>query len=164
MENNMDKIIVTTQLTLKEYLKVNYYLLFKKWSMWLLPFVGLLSIFFYILGYADISALYFGVIFIIFFPALTYYLFRRNYFNDSRITETITYTFDNEIVESKGESFDSSFTWDKVYMVAETKSWILLYPSRYIAYVIPKSKISKEDLNILKSIIESHKKIKNKLK
>jgi len=161
----MNNIVITTHLSMKEFIKVNYYLSYKRWSMRLITFIGLLSIILWIIGYASVSALISGLILIVIIPSLLYFSFRRNYQNkNNRISEPITYTFSNDMIECQGESFKSSFTWDKIHMIAESKSWILLYQNKLAANIIPKERISKEDIIRLKSIIDNYKSVKNNLK
>ncbi len=159
------QIIVTTNLSLNEFVKACYYLTYKRWFIRFITFIGWSSIILWIANFADIRGLIFGIIFAIGVPFVLYISFRKNYFsNNNRISEDITYTFDNESINIKGKTFNSSFTWDNIYMVAESKRWLLLYQNKYAVNIIPKDKILKEDIEALKSIIMNYKSVKNKFK
>ena len=89
---------------------------------------------------------------------------KKNYKSNGRISETINYEFDKENIQLIGESFNSTLTWEKIYSVTENKYWILIWQSRQVANVIPKRDFINGDLQTFKSIVNSHRGLKNKLR
>ena len=96
-------------------------------------------------------------------PAITAYMAKRNYQNNQRITETITYNFLEDCLEISGESFTSKLSWDKFYKVTETKNWILIWQSSRMANVLPKRDVWEGEQQQLKELLMRHK-VKNNLK
>jgi len=46
---------------------------------------------------------------------------KKNYDSNDRISETISYGFDADVIEITGESFHSKLTLDKIYELTVTK-------------------------------------------
>lgn len=166
-ENTMDEINITTQLTLNDYLKANYYLLYRTAYLKFIAFLGILWFVIPIITYREgtsfnYMSFTFGVV-IMLIPVFSYFKLKKNYYN-TRIHETITYSINDETIHSKGLTFDSTFTWNKIYKVSETKTWILIWQTKYIAHIIPKRDFTPEQLNSLKGIVNKHKEVKNKMK
>jgi hypothetical protein len=89
---------------------------------------------------------------------------KSSYKSDGRISETITYEFDEEKIQVIGESFNSKLTWNKIYSVTENKDWVLIWQNRQIANVVPKRDFKDGELRTFKSIIKLQSGLKNKLK
>ena len=97
-------------------------------------------------------------------PILVYIYARKNYNTNKRISESISYTFDKDTIQITGESFDSKFTWDKIYRVTESKNWILIWQNPQVANVVPKRDFQEEELQAFKNMVSLHSKVKNKLR
>jgi hypothetical protein len=85
-------------------------------------------------------------------------------FNSNRnIQERIDYTFTEERIHTRGETFEEDFTWSSVYKVRENKDWFLIYQNPQIMSMVPKSFFTKEQVCGLRAIIINNK-IKAKLR
>ncbi|MDD3489913.1 MAG: YcxB family protein [Paludibacter sp.] len=165
----MDKITLTTKLSFNDFIKVSYHLTYRKLSVKLMTVFGLM-----ILLLVPFSnnyetefpwfLLFFGFFISVGQPIILYFITKKNYMSNGRISETIIYEFDYESILVTGESFNSRLTWDKVYSVTENKDWILIWQNRQSANVLPKRDFKNEELQLFKEIVNSHSELKNKLK
>ncbi len=166
----MNTIIIESKLSLEDYRKVNLQLIYKRWSVIFMTVLGFIMLFFTILiliilpdttiTIACIAVV--GMIYILLYPVLTYFSSKSNYASQKRIGEAVTYTFDDETIRSKGESFESTFTWDKVYRISQTKQFLLLWESKVTAHIVPLKYCSAEQLNAIRTIASKYKNIKQK--
>lgn len=69
------------------------------------------------------------------------------------MSETIAYNFTDTHLGISGESFNSEMTWNKIYKVTQTKSWLLIWQNRQMANAIPLNLVSAEQLAALKEIL-----------
>jgi len=165
----MEKIILTTKLSIDDFIKVSFHLLYRKLSMKVVTGMGLfilLLILFMFHSFTEFPwyLLIFGLFLTIGQPVLVYFTAKKNYKSNERFSETINYEFDQENIQLTGESFNSKFTWDKIYSVTENKDWILIWQSRQNANVVPKRDFKVGELQIFKDIVKSQRGLKNKLK
>lgn len=165
----MDKITLTTKLSLNDFIKVSYHITYRKLSMKFMAGFGLFILL--LVPFANNYdtefpwfLLLFGLFLSIGEPILIYFSAKKNYMSNGRISETIIYEFDAENILITGESFNSRLSWDKIYSVTENKDWILIWQSRQGANVLQKRDFKNEDLQLLKDIVNSHSELKNKLK
>lgn len=163
----MDKIILTTKLSINDFIKVNYHMLYRKWAIKGMTGFGLffilLSLFTLMSGDFSWFLLIFGLFLTVGLPVQVYFAAKRNYKTDGRVSETIEYLFDNEEVKIAGESFNSRLTWDKIYNVTENKDWILIWQNQQIANVVPKRDFKEDELKLFKEIVKRQIGLKNKL-
>lgn len=165
----MNTIIIESKLSLEDYRKLSFQLLYKRWSIIFVTVWGFIMLFFPFLiltilpgARINIACLVVGMIFILLYPILTYFSSKSNYAAQKRIGEAVTYTFDDETIRSKGESFESTFTWDKVYRISQTKQFLLLWESKVTAHIIPLRYCSAEQLNAIRAVASKYKNIKQK--
>lgn len=163
----MDRIILTTKLSINDFIKVNYHMLYRKWAIKGMTGFGLffilLSLFTLMSGDFSWFLLIFGLFLTVGLPVQVYFAAKRNYKTDGRVSETIEYLFDNEEVKIAGESFNSRLTWDKIYSVTENKNWILIWQNQQIANVVPKRDFKEDELKLFKEIVKRQIGLKNKL-
>lgn len=164
----MDKVILTTKLSIEDYIKVNYHLLNRRWPIKVLTGMGifliLLSLINLLSGDNSWFLLILGLFFAMGLRVSVYFNAKSSYKSDGRISETITYEFDKENIQVIGESFNSKLTWDKIYSVTENKEWVLIWQNRQIANAVPKRDFKHGELQTLKGIIKLQSGLKNKLK
>lgn len=168
-----DVVDITVKLSFKEYLRFCYYAYFKSLVVKILIVIWLMCIFFLVDGIyrkfaldidfsADPASL--GVIFIMPFFFVKLYFSAKKIYRTSAIGEVVNYKINNEVISSKGETFEYSFAWDRVCKMSETRSWILLWQSKNVANIIPKADLSANDLIVLKRLVADHPSVINKLK
>lgn len=163
----MNTISITTQLSLNDYLKANYYLLYRTIYLKVIALLGILWFVIPMITYSEGTSFNYmgfaGGAAITLIPVFSYFRIKKSYYS-TRVHETITYIFNNESIHSKGATFESTFTWDKIYKVSETKNWIFIWQNKYSVNIIPKRDFTSDELSYLKTIVDSHKEVKNKMK
>ena len=165
----MNKITLETKMTMDDFIKVNYHLLYRKWSMKIITGIGVVMLVLIATSYSTYDQfpfiqLVFGLLMVFGIPISVYFTARRNYKSNSRISETINYEFDDTNIQLTGESFNSRLTWEKIYSVTENKDWILVWQNRQVANVIPKRYFNNDTLTMFKAIVNGQKGLKNKMK
>ena len=165
----MDKSTLTTKLSLNDFIKVSYHITYRKLSMKLMLVFGLILLL--LVPFSNNFEtefpwflLLFGFFISVGQPIILYFTAKKNYMSNSRISETIIYEFDYEIILMYGESFNSRLTWDKIYSVTENKDCVLIWQTQQSANVLPKRDFKNEELQLFKEIVNSHSELKNKLK
>lgn len=128
----MNNFSIHHQLTLKEYRKIYYSLLYRKvfiivisvfsilfiistCILWINKNYDILNSDYYIYGIA-IAAL------AIWIPLTTLYTLKRNYKSTYGLHEPVTYSFSDEGYSTIGESFSSKSDWTKIYKVKIIKA------------------------------------------
>ncbi len=164
----MDKIILTTKLSIEDYVKINYHLLYRKWKFKLMTGIGifmLISLFFTFDSFKEFPwvQLLLGLFLTVGQAISVYFSAKKNYKSNGRISERINYEFDRENIKVTGESFEAKSTWDKIYSVTENKDWILIWQNQQVANVVPKRDFKEGELQALKNIVSLHSKVINKL-
>jgi hypothetical protein len=168
----MEKIILTTKLSLNDYINANYRM-YPQWMFKFLRGIGLLSLISPIISamtfpFNDVTSylppLVVGLFLTIGLRILIYFAAKRNYESDGRISETIIYEFNNDTFQLTGESFSAKLTWDKVYKLTESKDWVFIWQSKQLAHVIPKRDFKEGEFQQFKNILKLHSELNNKLK
>lgn len=131
--------------------------------IFLVPIV--LSIYFYKIfedTFQNNNLIYFIILLIfifIYFPYRHYKTIKKVFYSNKKIQENIIYTFNEEKIHVKGESFESEFTWKSIFKLKELKDWFLIYQSMNVMNIVPKKNFTKEQIHELRQII-----LKNELK
>jgi hypothetical protein len=165
----MNKVTIETKLTLDDFVKANYILLFQKPTTKLLLLVAFLMIVLpvalAISGTAPYSLVQslIGIGLIAFYLFSTYLTARKNYNAIPGLKDALTYEFSNEQLVCFAGASSSQSTWDKVYKVTEMKHFILLWRSRQIVNVLPKRDITREQLAAIKEMLTNNK-VKNNMR
>lgn len=108
------------------------------------------------------ASIWFAVVFV-FIIIRSYFRLKNAFHSNKKIQEEIVYTFTEEKVQTKGETFDGDFTWNTVHRVKETKDWFLVYQSKTTMNMIPKKYFSPSEIIELRNIIEKNN-VKAKLR
>jgi hypothetical protein len=165
----MTNLTVTTKLSLDDFKKINFYFLYRKRATKFSVALGtimLLGILIpYIIGTTFFTSfpvfpLAIGLVLTLIPPLSILRNARRNYDSNKTASEKITYEFEKEFVSISGESFHSKLSWDKLYEVAVTKSWFLIWQSRQTANAIPRRDISDEQIKLIKDLLADNEQIK----
>lgn len=161
-------INLTTKLSVDDYVKVNYYMFYRKWVIKGMTGFGLFFILLSLFTLVSADFSWFLFLFGLFITAglriQIYFAAKRTYKTDGRVAEKIEYQFDNEEIRITGESFNSRLTWDKIYRVTENKDWVLIWQNQLIANVIPKRDFKDNDFESFKQIVAGQSRLKNELK
>lgn len=95
------------------------------------------------------------VLVFIFVAVRSYFRLKTVYHSNQKIQEEIIYTFTNEMVGTKGETFESDFLWSSVHRVKENKDWFLIYQSKTTMNMVPKKYFSENEITNLRKIIKN---------
>lgn len=101
------------------------------------------------------ASIWFAAVFV-FIIIRSYFRLKNAFHSNKKIQEEIVYTFTEEKVQTKGETFDGDFTWNTVHRVKETKDWFLIYQSKTTMNMIPKKYFSQSEIIELRNIIEKN--------
>lgn len=165
----MNKVIIQTQLKLEDFIAVNFAMYFKRTSVkirffilalfilapWLLPVFDI--------PYNDPYPALIGIGIMALLMLGLYLGARRNFLTNKRLSEPMTYDFNDDRLLLTSESSNVSTSWDKVYKVTETKGALVIWLSAQLVNCIPKRDTNGADLAIIKSILQQNK-VKNNLK
>ncbi|MBS1506504.1 MAG: YcxB family protein [Bacteroidetes bacterium] len=165
----MDKIILSTKLSIDDFIKVNYHMLYRKLIMKFITGVGIIMLILIAVSFNDYETFpWFQLLFALFvtvgLPVQLYFSAKRNYNTNNRVSELITYEIDKENIHMIGESFDTKLSWDKVYGVSENKDWMLIWQTQQIANVLPKRDFKDNQLQAFREVVKLQSRLKNKLK
>lgn len=165
----MEKIVLTTKLSIEDYIKVSYHLLYRKWAVKFMTGIGLFMLILILFSFDSFTQfpwfqLIFGLFLTVGLPISVYFSAKKNYKSNGRISEYINYEFEKDNIQITGESFNSRLTWDKLYSVTENRDWILIWQNRQVANVVPKRDFKDGELQVFKNIVKSRRGLKNKLK
>lgn len=108
------------------------------------------------------ASIWFAAVFV-FIIIRSYFRLKNAFYSNKKIQEEIIYTFTDEKVQTKGETFDGDFTWNTVHRVKETKDWFLIYQSKTTMNMVPKKYFSQNEIIELRNIIEKNN-VKAKLR
>lgn len=107
------------------------------------------------------AIIWFAVVFV-FMIVRGYFRLKKAFLSNQRIQEEIVYTFTDEKVFAKGETFESDFLWSSVFRVKENKDWFLIYQSKTTMNMIPKKYFAENEVLELRNLIK-HIGVKAKL-
>lgn len=163
---------IKTKISFKEYLKLMYYLTYRKgWTIYV-SIIGLVMLVTGILSLLKISdlqsdptfALFFGAFAVIFLPISIYFSARKNFASNKRLQEEIEYKFIDGKMIVRGNSFSSELGLSETFKIEEIKNWFLVYQSKQTANFISKSDLSGQELTELRFIFNELSGVKVKMK
>lgn len=101
------------------------------------------------------ASIWFAAVFV-FIIIRSYFRLKNAFYSNKKIQEEIVYTFTDEKVQTKGETFDGDFIWNTVHRVKETKDWFLIYQSKTTMNMVPKKYFPQSEIIELRNIIEKN--------
>ena len=99
------------------------------------------------------ASVWFAAVFV-FIIIRSYFRLKNAFFSNKKIQEEIIYTFTDEKVQTKGETFEGDFAWNTVYKIKETKDWLLIYQSKTTMNMVPKKYFSDSQISELRNMIK----------
>jgi hypothetical protein len=158
---------IKTKLTKDEYVKATLTVILNRtYTLYFFIFVSIVVIVNIISsvarGQAVIATILPPVLIFSAYILVIYFSVKRGYLKNKRISESIEYTFEENRLIIRGESFNSELSWDKINKVTLTKNWLLIWQTKISANAIPRKDISESDLANLKIILASNR-VKNNL-
>jgi len=169
----MDNIKISTSLNIKDYRSLLFQLTYKKPLIIILTIIGFLSLITSILYFFGLFSsfsnppyfpLFFGIFIAFFLPLSVYRQANRSFNGNKRLSESITYEFSQDHVSLTGESFTSTYTWNKIPKIVINQKWVLIYQNKTTANIIMRKNFQESDLLQFINIINSYNSIKKKIK
>ena len=157
-------MVVKSRLDFKMYQRLIYTLTYRKPLIIFLTLIGaimLVSVLLHYLGFhtpvdsPPYFQLIFGLSMVAVFPLYIYINGKKNYASLCRFREKRVYEFTDEKIEITGETFHSELDWADVHRVKELNNWILIYQSRKVANIIPKSSFG-DKLDDFRRLVRRH--------
>lgn len=93
-------------------------------------------------------------------PTVIFTTILRNYYSSNHLRETLDMDLTEDKIKIRGESFYMEILWPKIYKIVEKKNWFLVYQNNLSAILIPKKKLSVEQIKQIQEILGSVKTIK----
>lgn len=115
-------------------------------------------------NYSLLPNLVLGLCFVVVMPLSIYFTAKKSYATTERLQEEIEYTFTNETMTLTGESFKTEMSWEKTYKIEELQNWFLIFHSKKIANLIPKSDLTPGQVLQLRTLLKGVKNVKLFLK
>jgi uncharacterized membrane protein YhaH (DUF805 family) len=72
---------------------------------------------------------------------------RKIYLTSKMFHEQLQYDLKNESIHIKGETFDSTLSWDHFYRIRETDQFFLLFHGKAVAMLLDKKMFKREELD-----------------
>ena len=85
-----------------------------------------------------------------FMPALQYWGVRKSVLSNPSANQAQHYTVSEEGIRNHGLGVEVTLSWDKVVRIHESKSFLLFYISKYVAYFIPLNLLSPSEIEEIK--------------
>lgn len=156
------------KVTLRQYLKLLFSLAYSKPVMIFLICFALLLVLWIMLFHLKILNLPKPVIYqyitllliAVIQPIVILTTIIRNYYSSNHLRETLDIFLTYEQIKIRGESFYMEILWTKIYKVVEKKNWFLIYQNNLSAILIPKEKLSSQEIKQIQKILGSVKTIK----
>jgi len=95
--------------------------------------------------------------FLVFVPVMYYIVGKRSYKNNPRLRETHHYEINRESIYIKGDSFESTFTWEKTAGISENKNSFFIWQQKNIANIVTKRSLTETDIEFLRQMTSIYK-------
>ena len=167
----MSQIKLSTRLSMKDYLNVNFFMFFNRMTMKVLMGLGGVLLLMVPVMYSFFPGFYeefpifqllFGLLLTIALPILVYVNAREGYAKEEKIKENIVYEITQDGLSIKGETFEGFKPWTEVKQILESKHWIIFSFDKTKVNVIAKRDCAGTDLENFKTFIQNHPDIQYK--
>lgn len=147
----------------KEFVKLNFYLLYRRPIIILMGILCLIILYFCLRYYFKyhqpvtemLGSIFLLAYFIAFMPVIYYFRFKRSFKSNNAISQRTVSEIDENYIIDITETSKVKTTWDNVYRVEELNSWFLLYFSKTSFGFLPKRVLQKNEVEELRGIILS---------
>jgi hypothetical protein len=168
----MQNVVITQQLTLKDFLRFRLDMIFKNIFLkvffgfliltGIIPLIGLIIDPENETGNLSTTLIYFVIILAL--PAFILIQARSSFQSHKSLHEKMTYIFSTEGIQVNGESFSTNSNWTAIVKVRETRKRILLFQSNNLANILLKKNMSSDDLLRFREMVSQIQGLKVKLR
>jgi hypothetical protein len=103
----------------------------------------------------DTSSLIFLSVFVLLVPILNLMQIRKIYNTNQAFHEELTYNLDNECINIKGDTVDSTTKWTRLYKITENKQFFVLFHDAMVANFIDKKLLTDAEIHEFREFIKS---------
>ena len=154
---------VTVNISYREFMRLNFFLAYRKRGGIITVLVGLLFLLSSALHFVGITLidipiqfqLLLGLMITFLLPLTIYKNYRKSYYSNHLLQENINYEFAKDRLKLSGAAFSSEVEWNKIFKIVELKSGFLIYTSVRSSNLIPKKDMSAEDINRLRDFFKN---------
>ncbi len=166
MNNKADSIQFTVNLEEKDVIDLMFYIARTRKNSIVLAIACLLAfllLLFYLVEYSvagivNNMPLVIALVFCLIWVPVRYYIAGKSSFKrNQRLHETHHYEIDQNSIHIKGDSFESTFTWDKTAGVSENKNSFFIWQQKNIANIVPKRNLTVSDIDFLRQMANIYK-------
>jgi hypothetical protein len=152
-------MVITTQLTQQDYIRISFFLQFRKLTvLFVMAAILVWLIVYLVMNIQSADGKLFNLIPISIglavIPLMTYLTAKRNFKAVSRIGETIEYHVKKDGITLQGESFTTDYKWNDFYRVSKNNHFVMIWQTPRVANFIPMRAVSEEQLAQLKQILD----------
>lgn len=155
----MQPIEIKTKIEFKPYIKLQYWLFYRKPAILIFSFIALSILIFGLISFVNSEtenlftfSISFGFFGLVYLPFIVWRTSRKAYKTNKNLQERMTYIFDQDEMHVNGESFKSTVSLKSIYQLKESREWLLLYQSKNSFNIIPKSSMTEEQINKIKGL------------
>jgi hypothetical protein len=139
---------IEIKLVRKAYMKLLFFVFYKKPMMIFLSLIGVLMFFGSILYFIGIKIpvdhppyfqLVFGFFILFLVPYVIYNTAKKSFSTHGRLKEKFIYEFNEDRYSITGETFRTETVWTINHKIVETKNWVLIYHNKLMINALPKS-------------------------
>jgi hypothetical protein len=169
----MTTIELDVLLEFRDYLRANYWFLFRRFKLlFLILVIGCVAYPLLVLtgrSSGNPNDNYWGFLIpvglLVFVMAGTYFGAKRQMASNKALSERIHYTFSEKGIDTSASSSSGHTSWENLYVAHETKTNFLLFISKNMMYTIPKRCFNDaDDIVSFKDLLRSQLSSKAKLK
>lgn len=161
---------ISTQITLPEYIKLQYILSYNRpAAIWVNSVGGVMFIVAIIntiteSDNADFSVGYMLGAYLILRAILIYFFAKKNFKSNTLLGQPVNYEFLTDKLVIDNSVSHAEVPWENFYNVKEFKNWFLLYQSTTMANLIPKTDLSEQEIAGIRYVLQNAPVKKKKLK
>jgi len=161
------EIIVKPSFNITSSMKATFYILIKPWYIFFFSFLLLAGTFNFLDSYLNVFNHYdkptddfptFGLVVII-LPLFTYFsickAIKKQINENPRVKEDISYIFNNEYLQEKGETFEVKHFWKNLIKIVEKKDMFLFYTTKNRAILLQRADLKENQYKELKQLFNS---------
>ncbi|MEY3442734.1 MAG: hypothetical protein RLZZ519_1015 [Bacteroidota bacterium] len=162
MESKPHSIQIETQMELKDFMRLIFFLTYRRPMVLIVTILGFFVTGWGILALAGIIefsafspgfTLFYGLFFLFWIPVAAYFRGKKQYASSKRSQELRKFEFTMQAIHMESESSNNEYKWASVYEVRFSGKWLLIFLSRSEAIFIPQNAFTAEKLAAFRTLV-----------
>ncbi|MBK8497956.1 MAG: YcxB family protein [Flavobacteriales bacterium] len=154
---------IRTKITLKEYTKLLFPLIYRKPMMIVILCAGV-AVLGWVVGYAlgleflpepQIFQCITMALIVVVQPLMIFLTIRRTYISSNHLLEPLLMEFDQERIRMTGDFFYMEVIWAKTFKVVELRDWFMIYQNTMSAVIAPKRSFAPGEVDEFRRMLRS---------